>query len=99
MKARMNFLVVGSCAAVIALACLSTGAAAQTGAGKVNWNLKLNETRGPLRSVDTKHEGKDAESQILGSPSSGSDNDRVERIIQFEQGHLPWTRFFDHGYS
>ena len=73
MKARTKFLVAGICAAaMIALACLSTGAAAQTGAGKPNWNLKLNETRGPLRSVDTKHEGKDAESQILGSPSSGS---------------------------
>lgn len=74
MKARMKFLATMPCAAMIALACLATGAAAQTGAGKPNWNLKLNETRGPLRSVEPSHQGKDAMSQILGSPSSGSDN-------------------------
>ncbi|PYU27816.1 MAG: hypothetical protein DMG32_05010 [Acidobacteria bacterium] len=47
-------------------------AAAQS---KLNWSLTLNETRGPIRSADlSKPLGKTAVSEILGGPTSGSDN-------------------------
>ena len=42
---------------------------------KLNWSLTLNETRGPIRSADlSKPLGKAAISEILGGPTSGSDN-------------------------
>jgi mannose-6-phosphate isomerase-like protein (cupin superfamily) len=45
------------------------------GQSKVHWSLTLNETRGPIRSVDpSKPLGKIADSEILAGPTSGSDN-------------------------
>jgi mannose-6-phosphate isomerase-like protein (cupin superfamily) len=42
---------------------------------KLTWSLALNETRGPIRSADvSKTLGKTALSEILGGPTSGSDN-------------------------
>lgn len=42
---------------------------------KPHWSLTLNETRGPIRSVDlSKPLGRTTVSEILGGPTSGSDN-------------------------
>src|SRR5580693_4293706 len=50
-------------------------AAAQTGSGKLTWTLRLNETRGPVRTADVSTlSGKTAVSEILGGPTNGSDN-------------------------
>ena len=58
---------------------LPNGAAAQ---GKLNWNLRINETPGPLRSADmSAPSGKAALSEILAGPTNGSDN-----------GYLIYTR-------
>jgi mannose-6-phosphate isomerase-like protein (cupin superfamily) len=77
MKARTKFSAAALSAAAIALAGLASSGAAQTGtaAGKLNWTLHLNETRGPIRSADASPaKGKEAVSEILGGPTSGSDN-------------------------
>ncbi len=43
--------------------------------GKLQWDVKLNDTRGPLRSLAASApKGKAAESEILGGPTSGSEN-------------------------
>jgi len=50
-------------------------APAQTGSGKLTWTLRLNETRGPVRTADVSTlSGKTAVSEILGGPTNGSDN-------------------------
>jgi mannose-6-phosphate isomerase-like protein (cupin superfamily) len=67
---------------VVLIAGLSFGAAAQTGSGKLNWTLRINETRGPVRTADVSAlSGKAAVSEILGGPTNGSDN-----------GYLIYTR-------
>jgi mannose-6-phosphate isomerase-like protein (cupin superfamily) len=48
---------------------------AQGSPGSLRWVLRLNETRGPIRTADTSQlPGKDASSEILGGPANGSDN-------------------------
>ena len=48
---------------------------AQGTPGSLRWALRLNETRGPIRTADTSSlPGKDASSEILGGPANGSDN-------------------------
>jgi mannose-6-phosphate isomerase-like protein (cupin superfamily) len=48
---------------------------AQGTPGSLRWALRLNETRGPIRTADTSSlPGKDASSEILGGPTNGSDN-------------------------
>jgi mannose-6-phosphate isomerase-like protein (cupin superfamily) len=48
---------------------------AQGTPGSLRWALRLNETRGPIRTADTSPlPGKDASSEILGGPANGSDN-------------------------
>jgi len=43
--------------------------------GSLRWALRLNETRGPIRTADTSPlPGKEASSEILGGPANGSDN-------------------------
>jgi mannose-6-phosphate isomerase-like protein (cupin superfamily) len=70
MKTRTKLLPAGLFA--IMFASLVVPAVAQS---KVNWSLTLNETRGPIRSADlSKPLGKTAVSEILGGPTSGSDN-------------------------
>ena len=70
MKARNKLLPAGLFAIVFTN--LIVPAVAQS---KLNWSLTLNETRGPVRSVDlSKPLGKTAVSEILGGPTSGSDN-------------------------
>jgi mannose-6-phosphate isomerase-like protein (cupin superfamily) len=70
MKARMKFLSAGLFAMIFAG--LMVSAVAQS---KPDWSVTMNETRGPIRSVDlSKPLGKTAASQILGGPTNGSDN-------------------------
>ena len=60
---------------VLLIAVVSLAAAAQTGSGKLNWTLRLNETRGPVRTADVSTlSGKTAVSEVLGGPTNGSDN-------------------------
>lgn len=58
---------------VLALA-IPTLAAAQSGQNTVEWNLRLNETRGPIRTADVTALSQGAVSEILGGPTSGSEN-------------------------
>jgi len=70
MKIRTKLLAAGLFA--VMFASLVVPAVAQS---KLNWSLTLNETRGPIRSADlSKPVGKTAVSEILGGPTSGSDN-------------------------
>src|ERR1700688_4534098 len=70
MNIRMKVLPPGLLA--VMFASLVAPALAQS---KLTWSLALNETRGPIRSADvSKTLGKTALSEILGGPTSGSDN-------------------------
>ena len=51
-----------------------TAMAAQSTANRPQWDLRLNETRGPIRSADVSPLAKGALSEILGGPTNGSDN-------------------------
>ena len=60
---------------VVLIAVVTLAAAAQAGSGKLNWTLRINETRGPVRSADVSPvSGKAAVSEILAGPTNGSDN-------------------------
>jgi len=60
---------------VLALAAPAGSASAQASASGLRWNLRLNETRGPIRTANTSPPaGKDASSEILAGPTNGSDN-------------------------
>jgi mannose-6-phosphate isomerase-like protein (cupin superfamily) len=61
----------GGCVVAVALA---SGAAGQSPQNKVQWNLRLNETRGPIRTPDVSPLPRGASSEILGGPTNGSDN-------------------------
>jgi mannose-6-phosphate isomerase-like protein (cupin superfamily) len=70
MKARAKLLAAGLLAVMFASPVVPAIARY-----KFNWSLTLNETRGPIRSADlSKALGKTAVSEILGGPTSGSDN-------------------------
>jgi mannose-6-phosphate isomerase-like protein (cupin superfamily) len=74
MKLHTNCLAAGFALALM-VAGLTSTARGQEKSGKVHWNLHLNETRGPIRSADmSEPSGKEALSEILGGPTSGSDN-------------------------
>ena len=64
-------VLIGGCVLVVAAAALT--ASAQSGAGRLRWDLRLNETRGPIRTADVSPP-KGAISEILGGPTNGSDN-------------------------
>jgi mannose-6-phosphate isomerase-like protein (cupin superfamily) len=64
-------VVFGGC--VLALAA-ATAMAAQSNASRLQWDVRLNETRGPIRAADASPLSKGATSEILGGPTSGSDN-------------------------
>ena len=60
---------------VLVLAALAITASAQSGPAKLRWAVRLNETRGPIRTADLSQPlGKEASSEILGGPTNGSDN-------------------------
>jgi mannose-6-phosphate isomerase-like protein (cupin superfamily) len=65
-------VVIGGCLLLLAIADATvTGQPAQN---KVQWNLRLNETRGPIRTADVSPLSQSAVSEILGGPTNGSDN-------------------------
>lgn len=75
MKTLKNGFAAGLVLVFAALAGSTIIARAQEKSGKLHWNLRLNETRGPIRSADmSAPSGKEALSEILGGPASGSDN-------------------------
>jgi mannose-6-phosphate isomerase-like protein (cupin superfamily) len=54
---------------------LASSAFGQGSSNAVRWNLRINETRGPIRTADTSPlSGQAASSEILGGPTNGSDN-------------------------
>jgi mannose-6-phosphate isomerase-like protein (cupin superfamily) len=54
---------------------LASSAFGQGSSNAVRWNLRINETRGPIRAADTSPlSGQAASSEILGGPTNGSDN-------------------------
>jgi len=66
-------VVVGIC--LLALAIVDTAVTvAQSGQNRLQWNLRLNETRGPIRSPDASPLSQGAATEILGGPTNGSDN-------------------------
>src|SRR3989441_7447699 len=71
MKARTKCFVAGLF--LVLPATFGTTVAAQTGAAKPNWTVKVNETRGPVRAADLSPLGKTASSEILAGPTNGSD--------------------------
>jgi mannose-6-phosphate isomerase-like protein (cupin superfamily) len=64
-------MALGSCVIAVALASAAAGQSAQN---KVQWNLRLNETRGPIRAADVSPLSQGASSEILGGPTNGSEN-------------------------
>jgi mannose-6-phosphate isomerase-like protein (cupin superfamily) len=86
---------------VVVFAALATAAAAQTGTTKLSWKLRLNETRGPVRTADLSTPlGKEASSEILGGPTSGSDNAYLiyTRMPSGSHGPAMFTLPVDHYY-
>ena len=62
-------------ASLLALAIAdATVTGAQSAQNKVQWNLRLNETRGPIRAADVSPLSQGASSEILGGPTNGSEN-------------------------
>jgi mannose-6-phosphate isomerase-like protein (cupin superfamily) len=61
----------GACVVAVALA---SGAAGQSAQSKVEWKLRLNETRGPIRTADVSPLSQGASSEVLGGPTNGSEN-------------------------
>jgi len=54
---------------------LASSTFGQGSSNAVRWNLRINETRGPIRTADTSPlSGQAASSEILGGPTNGSDN-------------------------
>jgi mannose-6-phosphate isomerase-like protein (cupin superfamily) len=101
MKARTKCFVSGLFVVLIAVVSLAITAPAQTGSGKLNWTLHLNETRGPIRTADVSTPlGKTAVSEILGGPTSGSVNAYIIYTRMPEGAHGPalFTLPVDHYY-
>ncbi len=75
MKGRTKLFFTATPIVVFAVVALAITAVGQTGSGKLHWTVRLNETRGPIRTADvSKPADKTAVSEILGGPTSGSDN-------------------------
>lgn len=79
----MNMRAIGIVAGVVAIASAGVFAggggqrsgATTAGPGALNWTIRLNETRGPVRAADVSSPlGKEASSEILGGPANGSEN-------------------------
>jgi mannose-6-phosphate isomerase-like protein (cupin superfamily) len=63
--------VIRGCVLALAIPALAT---AQSGQNKIEWNLRLNETRGPIRTADVSPLTQGASTEILGGPTNGSEN-------------------------
>src|SRR5262245_62180622 len=69
---------------LVVVSCLAAGpssTANQESSVTGQWNLHINETRGPLRAGDPAPSARDASSEVLAGPTNGSD-----------QGYLIFTR-------
>lgn len=65
--------VIGVC--IVGIVAASISASSQSSAGKLQWDLRLNETRGPIRAPALSRPlTSGARSEILGGPTNGSDN-------------------------
>jgi mannose-6-phosphate isomerase-like protein (cupin superfamily) len=90
MKAEPKFLAAGLCAVLSGAMLLAMTAASKPSEGKLHWNLRLNETRGPIRTADTSEpSGNAALSEILGGPTNGSDNAYLIYTRMAEGAHGP----------
>jgi mannose-6-phosphate isomerase-like protein (cupin superfamily) len=85
---------------VFALAVAAADASAQSDATRVRWDLRLNETRGPIRSADVSPLSRGAISEILGGPTNGSDNAYLlyTRMAPGARGPALFTLPVDHYY-
>jgi mannose-6-phosphate isomerase-like protein (cupin superfamily) len=85
---------------VLALAVAAQTAVAQSDAGRPRWDVRLNETRGPIRSADVSPLAKGALSEILGGPATGSDNAYLlyTRMAPGARGPALFTLPVDHYY-
>ena len=64
-----------ACAFVIVSAIPAASAYGQVSTGGLRWSLRLNETRGPIRTADVSPPSRnEAASEILAGPTNGSDN-------------------------
>jgi mannose-6-phosphate isomerase-like protein (cupin superfamily) len=66
-------LIIGASLLALAIAD-ATVTGAQPAQNKVQWNLRLTETRGPIRTADVSPLPQGASSEILGGPANGSEN-------------------------
>jgi mannose-6-phosphate isomerase-like protein (cupin superfamily) len=66
-------VVIGASLLALAIAD-ATVTRAQSAQHKVQWNLHLNDTRGPIRTADVSPLAQGASSEILGGPTNGSEN-------------------------
>ena len=101
MKERTKPFVRGLFVFLLAMVSLAMTSAARTSPGKINWKLRLNETRGPIRTANVSTpSGKTAVSEILGGPTSGSDNAYLiyTRMAAGAHGPALFTLPVDHYY-
>src|ERR1041384_3095503 len=84
---------------VLALAAVAT-AAAQSETGRPRGDVRLNETRGPIRSADVSPLATGATRQILGGPTNGSDTAYLlyTRMAPGARGPALFTLPVDHYY-
>jgi mannose-6-phosphate isomerase-like protein (cupin superfamily) len=90
---------VGGC--VVAVVAGSLTVLAQSTAGKLRWDLQLNETRGPIRAPALSQPlASGARSEILGGPTNGSDNAYLiyTRMAPGGRGPALFTLPVDHYY-
>jgi len=66
-------LLIGASLLALAIAD-ATVTGAQSAQNKAQWNLRLNETRGPIRTADVSPLPQGASSEILGGSANGSEN-------------------------
>jgi len=85
---------------VLLLAAAAATASAQSNASRPQWDLRLNETRGPIRRADVSPLATGAVSEILGGPTSGSDNAYLlyTRMAPGARGPALFTLPVDHYY-
>lgn len=86
--------------ACLLAAAVAATASAQSAQSKVQWKLRLNETRGPMRTPDVSPLSQGAVSEILGGPTNGSDNAYLlyTRMAPGARGPALFTLSADHYY-
>ena len=92
-------LIIGASLLALAIAD-ATVTGAQSAPNKVQWNLHLNETRGPIRTADVSPLSQGASSEILGGPANGSENAYIlyTRLAPGAHGPALFTLPVEHYY-